>query len=146
MEGLFCYGEFFVDGEGSRKENDPTWAYPIEIEESCDAVEERGLEEVPVLLENTSLNQEEQKEGTWGESCLLLFSKFFGFLVSGYEEDKIFYLMNNICERRIIVKGKGVRGNEDQNFILECEGGNDETKRKLIKIFLKTQKADVVCI
>ena len=54
--------------------------------------------------------------------------------------------MNNICERRIIVKGKGVRGNEDQNFILECEGGNDETKRKLIKIFLKTQKADVVCI
>ena len=25
-------------------------------------------------------------------------------------------------------------------------GANDETKRKLIKVFLKTQKADVVCI
>ena len=67
MEGLFCYEEFFVDGEGSGKENDPTWAYPIEIEESCDAVEERGLEEVLVLLENTSLNQEEQKVAC---SCL----------------------------------------------------------------------------
>ena len=37
-------------------------------------------------------------------------------------------------------------GNEDQNFILECEGANDETKRKLIKIFLKTQKANMICI
>ena len=25
-------------------------------------------------------------------------------------------------------------------------GANDETKRKLIKVFLKTQKADMVCI
>ena len=32
-------------------------------------------------------------------------------------------------------------GNKDKIFVLEYEGANDETKRKLIKVFLKTQKA-----
>ena len=71
-----------------------------------DIVEERGLEEVPVLSENLALCQE---EGTWEESCLFLFSRFLGFSVDGYE-DEIFNLMNRICERRSMVKGKGVQG------------------------------------
>ena len=51
-------------------------------------MEERGSEEVLVLLENLALCQEEQEEGTWDESCLLLFNRFLGFSVDGYE-DKI---------------------------------------------------------
>ena len=69
----------------------------------------RGLEEVPVLLEDTIIHQEEQEEGTWEESCLLLFSKFLGFSIAEYK-DEIFKLMNKICERRTMVKGKGVQG------------------------------------
>ena len=72
-------------------------------------MEERGSEEVLVLLENLALCQEEREEGTWEESCLLLFNRFLGFSVDGYE-DEIFNMINNICEKRSTVKGKGVQG------------------------------------
>ena len=55
------------------------------------------------------LQQEEQEAWTWEESCLLLFSRFLGFLVVGHEEE-IYNLMNRICERRFKLKGKGVQG------------------------------------
>ena len=53
MEGLFGPGEFSVDGEGSGKENDSNWAFPFVSKESCEAVEEKGLKEAPVLIEDT---------------------------------------------------------------------------------------------
>ena len=52
-------------------------------------------------------------------------------------------------EKGILAKGAREYiqvGNEDQNSFMECEGANDASKRKLIKMFLKTQKADVFCI
>ena len=55
-----------------------------------------------------ALCQEEQEEGTWEESCLLLFSRVLVFSVDGYK-DEIFNMMNNICERRSTVKGKGLQ-------------------------------------
>ena len=33
-----------------------------------------------------------------------------------------------------------------KNLSWNVRGANDKTKRKLIKAFIKTQKADVVCI
>ena len=77
--------------------------------ESRDVVEERGLEEVLVLLGDTTLFQEEQEEGTWEESCLLMFNRFLGFSIDGYE-DEIFNLMNSICERNRLLKGRGFKG------------------------------------
>ena len=98
-----------MDGEGRGVEGDPSWISPIGTVDLYDAEDERGLEEVPVLLEDTIIHQEEQEEGTWEESCLLLFSKFLGFSIAEYK-DEIFKLMNKICERRTMVKGKGVQG------------------------------------
>ena len=79
MEGLFGQGGFFEGGGDHGNEEDPLSVYPIDIVESRDIVEERGLEEVLVLLENLALCQEEQEERTWEESCLLMFSRFLGF-------------------------------------------------------------------
>ena len=109
MEGLFGQELFSEGGGDCGNEVDSLRVYPIDTVESRDIVVERGLEEVPVLLEDTTLCQEEQKEGTWEESCLLMFSRFLGFSIDGYE-DEIFNMMNSICERRSIVKGKGVQG------------------------------------
>ena len=106
MEGLFGQREFSEGGGDCGNFEDPLWVYPIDIVESRGIVEERGSEEVLVLLENLALCQEEQEEGTWDESCLLLFNIFLGFSIDGYE-DKIFNMMNNICEKRSTVKGKG---------------------------------------
>ena len=67
----------FSEGGGDcNNEVDPLRVHPINTVESKDVVEERGLEEVPVLLEDTTLCQEEQEERTWEESCWLMFSKF----------------------------------------------------------------------
>ena len=118
MEGLFGQGEFSEGGGDCGNEEDPLWVYPIDTVESRDIVEERGLEEVLVLLENLALCQEEQEEGTWEESYLLLFSRFLGFSVDGYKDD-IFNLMNSICERRSTIKGKG--GFKGQQSLIEKE-------------------------
>ena len=109
MEGLFGQGEFSEGGGDYRNEEDPLWVYHIETVDARDIVEERGLEEVPVLSKNLAIRQEEQEEGTWEESFLFLFSRFLGFSFDGYD-DEIFNLMNSICERRSMVKGKGVQG------------------------------------
>ena len=127
MEGLFGQGVFFEGGGDCGNEVDPLWVYPIDTVESRDVVEERGLKEVPVLLEDTTLCQEEQKEGTWEESCLLMFSRFLGFSIDGYK-DEIFNLMNSICERRSIVKGEGVQGRKKETR-MEHEGERDDWKR-----------------
>ena len=36
--------------------------------------------------------------------------------------------------------------NENKNYIFECRGVTDAEKWKLKKVFLKTQKMDLVCI
>ena len=101
--------DFSITSGDCENLEDPLWVYPIDIVESRGIVEERGSEEVLVLLENLALCQEEREEGIWEESCLLLFNRFLGFSVDGYE-DEIFNMMNNICEKRSTVKGKGVQG------------------------------------
>ena len=53
-----------------------------------------------------------------GGELLAYVQQILGFLIDGYE-DEIFNLMNNICERRSIVKGKGVQGTT--NFDREKE-------------------------
>ena len=79
MEGLFGQGEFSEGGGDCGNLKDPLWVYPIDIVEFRGIVEERGSEEVLVLLENLALCQEEQEEGTWEESWLLFFFFFFFF-------------------------------------------------------------------
>ena len=64
MEELFGQGEFSMDVEGNGKENDSTQAFSFDSKESCEAVEEKGLEEVPVMLEDTSPYQEVQEKGS----------------------------------------------------------------------------------
>ena len=123
-----------MDVEGSGKENESTRAFPFDFEESCKAVEEKGLEEVPVMLEDSSTYQEEQEEGSWEESCLLLFSNFLGFLMDRYEDD-IFNMMKSNCERRKMVKGKGVQGTTKfdrdlKKYTMECEGERKKQKRE----------------
>ena len=60
-------------------------------------------------LEGRVFQQEDQEKGTWEESCLLMFSKFLGFSITGHKEEN-FNLMSSICERRVKLKGKGVQG------------------------------------
>ena len=119
---------FSEGGEGCGNEEDSLWVYPIDTMESRDVGEERGLEEILMLLDNTVLCQEEQ-EGTWEESCLLLFSRFLGFSVDGYEDEN-FNLMNSICERRSTVKGKGVQGTTKFNRGIKKLEWNIKEKEK----------------
>ena len=63
MEGLLGQGVLSEGGGDCGNKVDPLRVYPIDTVESRDVVEERGLEEVPVLLENTTLCREEQEEG-----------------------------------------------------------------------------------
>ena len=46
---------------------------------------ELGLEDVLVLLEVSVEEEVDQVDGPWEESCFLVFSKFMGFSVKGYE-------------------------------------------------------------
>ena len=55
MKGIFGQGEFSKGGGDYGNKEDPLWVYPIETVDFRDIVEERGLEEVPVLLENLAL-------------------------------------------------------------------------------------------
>ena len=87
---------------------DSLWVSPDGCTNTLVTVEEPGLEEVPVSLAETVLQQDVQEAGTWEESCLLMFSKFLGFFVARHEEE-IFNLMSSICERRFKLKGKGVQ-------------------------------------
>ena len=60
MEGLFGQGVFSKGGGDCSNEVDPLLrVHPIDTVESKDVVEGRGLEEVPILLEDTTLCQEE---------------------------------------------------------------------------------------
>ena len=65
-----------------------------------------GLEDVPVMLVGLGEEEEDQEGDSWEESCFLVFSKFLGFLIKGYEGE-IWSLMKSICERRDKIKGKG---------------------------------------
>ena len=100
-------GVLIEEGDDCIVAGDSVWDSPVGCVDTLDVVEERGLEEVLVSLEGDALQQEEQEAGTWEESCLLLFSRFLCLSVASHEE-KIYNLMNNICERRFKLKGKGV--------------------------------------
>ena len=122
MEGLFGQGEFSVDGEGNGKKTYSNRAFPFVSKESCEAVEENGLKEVPVLIEDAFPHREEQEEGSWEERCLLLFRKFIGFSVEDYE-DKIINLVKSISEKRITAKGKGFKGQQNSTERLRIYNG-----------------------
>ena len=67
---------------------------------------ELGLEEV-LVLPVVSIDEEvDQVDGSWEESCFLVFNNFLGFSIKGYEGE-ILDLMNSIYEIRDKTKGKG---------------------------------------
>ena len=58
-----------------------------------------------------------------------MFNKFLGFSIACYE-DEIFNLMNNICERRLTAKGKGVQGTTKFNREIKKLEWNVKEKEK----------------
>ena len=80
MECIFGQGVFSEGGGDCGNEVDPLRVYPIDIVESRDVVEERGPEEVPVLLENTTLCREEQEGKDMGGELLTYVQHILGLL------------------------------------------------------------------
>lgn len=69
--------------------------------------EDLVVEEVPVLLEERVVKEEELPLGSWGESYLNKFSKALGFPIIGCEKDFL-KLMQLISEKRLRITGKSV--------------------------------------